>query len=705
MTDRNYELIELFEEFYRDYKREDIGELAGAFPKDKQSLYIDADALYRFDQSLLDDWRESPDEVQRAAERALANFDIPIDVDLSAATVRLTDRSTTLPGRSVTGLSSKDIGDYVSVTGQLGRVTGASPRITKAVWECQRCGGINERHATRTEVPDPHECSGCERQGPFALVGEKSEWVDQRKIKLEEPIEERSQARGESLPVYVESDLVNYAPGDSTLPDHAGERATILGTVKVDESKLSGRNGSPETDLWIDARAIAFASDDATDVDIESHRDAFEGEAERDDAIDRVAESLAPALQADGGDDLYTARRACAAWLFNAYRIDPSGAGSKRGDLHMCLIGDPGTGKSSLMSYLHDVLPKSEFRSGTGLSEVGLTAAAVQEEFAGTTEWTLQPGILPRADGGHCLIDEIDGVVDGDTKAIHDALEGDQMVKTDKAGIKADLPTRTALLAGGNPVYTRFNRHEPIPEQIDLDPALFDRMDLVFALQDEVDEERDAKKADHALDSYDELSRAEVAERNGKSVDTEGVASPPVPADVLRAWIAYARQNVFPTLTPEAKDDLKEFYVEVRDLNDGYESEGDSAVPATMRTLEAGIRTAISFARLRLSETVEAQDVDAAVSLSRDVVGLNFDPETGEFDRDKHTATPTTQGERMDTVWELIDDDGPLTMQEIRTRSADQYGIDPDKAESAVSKLSNRGEVYEPPGAEGYEAA
>jgi len=365
--------------------------------------------------------------------------------------------------------------------------------------------------------------------------------------------------------------------------------------------------------------------------------------------------------------------------------------------LHMCLIGDPGTGKSSLMSYLDHVAPKSEFRSGTGLSEVGLTAAAVREEFAGTTEWTLQPGILPRADGGHCIIDEIDGVVDENTKAIHDALEGDQMVKTDKAGIKADLPTRTALLVGGNPVYTRFNQYEPIPQQIDIDAALFDRMDLVFSLKDDVDAERDASKAEHALEAYDDLSRAEVAEKQGHSVETGGVSEPEVPAATLRAWVAYARENVFPLLTDGAKEQLKEFYVDVRNLNDGHQSsDEDDPVPATMRTLEAGVRLSVALARLRLSETVETEDVDRAIDLTREVVGLNFDPKSGQFDADKHSSKPKSQKERREAVMETVDGaDGPIPMKQIRAR-ADGEGIDPDDSTHDVEHFMGGGAMYEP---------
>jgi len=692
------QILDDFEEFYRNYYENAIAELAQGYPSDQKSLYVEAADVLDYDPDLLYDWRESPGQIQSYAEEALRQHDLPASVDLANAHVRLTDSEGILETHAVTDVASDDIGDYVAISGQLSRITGKKPRLATAVYECQRCGTTTEIPQGRNEVQEVHECQGCERQGPFTLATERSEWVDQRKIKLEEPIEDRTQPRGEDIPVYIEDDLCEYGPGATTLPDHAGEKATILGVVRVDESTLNGRNADPESDHWIDARAIVFDVDAEEDIDVDAHRETFEDLATGDDAVERVAESLAPALHADEGDDLYTVRRACAAWLFNAYRIDPDGAGSKRGDLHMCLIGDPGVGKSTLMGYLNDVLPKSEYRTGTGLSEVGLTAAAVQEEFAGKSEWTLQPGILPRADGGHCIIDEIDGVIDEKTKAIHDALEGEQMVKADKAGIQADLPSRCALLVGGNPTHTRFDSNEPITEQIDLDPALFDRMDLVFAMEDIVDEDHDRTKAHHALGAWDELAEAQTGEKDVEDAET---TNPPVPKETLRAWVKYARDNVFPTLTTEAKDHLEDFYVEVRDLNDGHDG-NEGAVPATMRTLEGSIRLAIAFARLRLSETVEIQDAKRAIDLTKEVVGLRFDPETGEFDVQRVTSgEPKSQQVRRKQLPRIIDrlaGDEPAQPDEVVETATEELRTDADTIEDDLEHLKQKNVIYEPDG-------
>jgi len=654
-------LTEQFLQFYRDYYREEIGTLAQRWPQEQRSLYIEYSDLFRFERDIAEDYLDDPDQMQQYAEEALHLFDLPADVDLSSgsgANVRLTDREGMLDTISIADLGSDHIGEFVAITGQIEKVTKVTPDLERAHWVCQRCMTATPIDQGHTSVQEPHECAGCERQGPFELDVDQSDWSDRRKLKFGELPAERTTSRGQHRTVYVAGDLCHYG-GENGLADRAGEQATILATVNVDTDSLTGQNATTESDIWLDAHSVVFEDDDLHDVDIDAHREEFESFAAEDNAPDLCARSIAPELLAEGDDEMEAVMDASVAWLFNGYRVDPEGKGTFRGDLHFALIGDPGKGKSTLLAALNDIAPKSVFRSGTGLSKVGLTAAAVQEEFAGTSEWTLEPGVLPRANGGHCIIDEVDDVVDEKTKAIHDALEGEQMVKVDKAGIEADLPSRTALFASGNPTDGRFDRYEPIAEQIDLDPALISRMDILLSVQDIPDPDHDADVADHMLDTFDELSRAEIAERGGQVEQVEeSTAEGPVPKEVLRAWVAYARENVFPVLTQPAKEKLKEFYVEVRDLNGGHsEDDGDDPIPATPRTLEAGIRLAVAFARVDLSETVEVEHAERAIDLSRQVVGMNYDPESGKFDAGRvDTGKPKSQENRRKALKALIKD-------------------------------------------------
>jgi len=707
LKQRDQNLTQRFDDFYRTYYREEIGKLAQTLsdPDTPKSLFIEYGDLFSFDREIAEDYLDKPDEMRAYAEEALSLFDLPVDVDLSEANVRIRDTQDRFDDESeisISDLTHDHIGDLVAISGQIDKVTKVNPNLLEAHWECQRCGTPSKVPQGHTEVQEPHECQGCERQGPFSLVPEQSDWVDRRKLKLGELPSERTTSRGQHRPVYVEGDLCHYG-GENGLADRAGDQATVYATVRVDEDQLTGQNAKTEADIWLEAHAVTF-DDDGHGVEVEEHKEEFKEFAARENAIDLCAESIAPELLAKGDEEMETVMDAAVAWLFNGYRIDPDGLGTYRGDLHMAIIGDPGLGKSTLLSNLDDLAPKSVFRSGTGLSKVGLTAAAVQEEFAGNTEWTLEPGVLPRANGGHCIIDEVDDVVDEKTKAIHDALEGEQTVKVDKAGIEADLPSRAALLASGNPKHGRFDKYESIAEQVDLDPALISRMDVLLSIQDIPDPEHDKEVAEHKLNTWDESSRAELAERGVEVQQKEVSASEgPVPKDTLRAWVAYARENVFPVLTDPAKEKLREFYLETRDLNDSYEKEDseDDAIPATPRALEAGIRLSTAYARVHLSKTVEEYHVERAISVSREVIGMHFDPDSGDFDAGRtDTGVAKSQRERVNKILTIISDlesdyDNGVPFDEAVERLVDA-GVSKKKAKKEIENQRKKGELYEP---------
>lgn len=688
-------VTEKFEQFYRDYCHEDIGKLAQEYD-DKRSLFIEYDDLYRFDRDLVDDWMNHPDKMREYAEEALRVYDLPVDVGFENAHVRLTDNRDAAESVTVPSITSKDIGDYVAVRGKLSRVTEVNHRLDNAAFECQRCGSLNYIPQPRMSTDEPHDCQGCEREGPFKINTAKSEWLDQRKLKVEELPGERPDSNAESVTVFVDDDLCHHG-GPNGLPDRNGQDVVVLGQYNVNEDELTGRNANNEAGGWIEAHAIAFLSQDHEDVDVEAHKDEFVELANDPDCIEKQKQSLVPGMHAD--EDLDRIFEASVAWLFNAYRVEPDeGSGTFRGDLHMGIIGAPGRGKSTLGSALDEIAPKSEFRSGTGLSKVGLTAATVQEEFAGQTEWSLSPGILPRSNGGHCIIDEVDDVIDENTKALHDALEGEQMVKVDKADISANLPTRTALLAMGNPRDGTFDRFEPLKDQIDLDDALVDRLDLLFTLDADLDLETHREVADHVVDSFDELSQQQAYENGADVEPTEpDTTEREVSADTLRAMVVYARENVFPTLTDQTKQMLKEFYVSVQDLNDNEED----PTPATPRRLEAGIRLSVAFARAELSETVEPRHAERAISLSKHVIGHNYDPESGKFDSARTgKGTPKSQKERMNGVLEVIREmqevDNNPHIDEIVEECESELGLSANLVEDTVVKLAEKGELYQP---------
>jgi len=663
-------------EFLREYHHDDLATLA----RDKgDRLWISYCDLRNYDMALADDLCEHPQYLLWHIGLAIKEIDIPLAdaqsvlADVEVAIYDMPDHTHQTPGE----IRSDDGLRYVAIDGILERVTSTSDVPNTLVYECERCGAKIERiqdiHTSGSN--EPYECTGCERQGPFTVRHRESDWSDYAKLRVEAP-PDASESDSGVLTGYVLDDLIDRG-GPSGLLSRAGEPVTVYGILRRQQ-----KDGTGENDLLfdhvLDVRAIEFDRDDET-ISIADHRDDFETLADRPDAVDLFAESIAPQLHAT---DAWTAAMEFAvAYLFGAPRVDIPNGPTYRGDLHFLIMSDYGTGKSTFKGDIAAYSPKCINKSTTALSSgVGLTAAAVKDDF-GEGQWTIKPGLLVRASGGHLILDEIDKGPDELTK-MNDALEGEQLVDIEKAGKSVTYESRTALLAMGNPVDGRFDRHEPIADQLGIADSLISRFDGIITMQDSADTEMDHKIAETYGKSYTEAQQTQYGDRETlDQLDRE------VPIDTGQAWIEHARENVTPTLTYEQFETLEDWYAEeVRQLNGG----GDKPVPVTVRVLAATVKMAVAFARARLQDSVETPQIERAKKLAKRLVEQNWDGE--QFDASKHySSAPETQGDRREAVWQAIDS-GATTVAEV----AEETDLTTKQAQHDIDKLKQKGELYEP---------
>ncbi|APX97369.1 LAGLIDADG family homing endonuclease [Natronorubrum daqingense] len=359
---------------------------------------------------------------------------------------------------------------------------------------------------------------------------------------------------------------------------------------------------------------------------------------------------------------------------------------------------------SQMLGYIQNIAPRAVYTSGKGSSSAGLTAAAVRDDFGDGQQWTLEAGALVLADQGIAAVDELDKMRSEDRSAMHEALE-QQKISVSKAGINATLKSRCSLLGAANPKYGRFDHYEPISEQIDLEPALISRFDLIFTVTDQPDEEKDRNLAEHIITTNyaGELTtqREQMTSMDVSSEEIEEMTEqvdPEIDSELLRKYIAYSKQNCHPRMTEAAREAIRDFYVDLRSQG----TDEDAAVPVTARKLEALVRLSEASARVRLSDTVEETDATRVIEIVRSCLqDIGVDPETGEFDADiVEAGTSKSQRDRIKNLKQLIsdieeeyDDGAPV---DIVLERAEEVGMDHSKAEHEIEKLKQKGEVYEP---------
>ena len=256
-----------------------------------------------------------------------------------------------------------------------------------------------------------------------------------------------------------------------------------------------------------------------------------------------------------------------------------------------------------------------------------------------------------------------------------------------KAGITATLNARTTVIAAANPKYGRFNRHKPLPEQLDLPPTLLSRFDLIFLLLDEPDEKIDSEIAQHILKV-----------RKGES---EAV-TPKVPYDLLKKYIAYARKNIHPVLTKEAMEELERYYVKMRKrIGGGSDTEGVRPIPITARQLEALIRLSEAHARMRLSEIVTRYDAREAIKIMEETLKKIAIDEEGIMDISiLEVGKSSKKINKIDRLLEIIEKLQDSTEYGAPAddilQEASKAGISKQEARKLIEELIANSRIYEP---------
>ncbi|KAJ5220167.1 Nucleic acid-binding OB-fold [Penicillium chermesinum] len=524
----------------------------------------------------------------------------------------------------------------VRVSGVVTRRTGVFPQLKYVMFLCQKCGitlgPFQQESSAEVKISF---CQNCQSRGPFQINSEKTLYRNYQKLTLQEsPGSVPAGRLPRQREVILLADLIDTAkPGDEI---------EITGIYRNSyDAQLNNKNGFPVFATIIEANHVVKSHDQMAGFNLTEEDEREIRALSRDpDIVDKIVRSMAPSIYGH-----YDVKTAVALSLFGGVSKEAQGKMSIRGDINVLLLGDPGTAKSQVLKYVEKTAHRAVFATGQGASAVGLTASVRRDPL--TSEWTLEGGALVLADRGTCLIDEFDKMNDQDRTSIHEAME-QQTISISKAGIVTTLKARCAVVAAANPTGGRYNATKPFSQNVELTEPILSRFDILCVVRDLVEPSEDERLANFVIESHHrsnppkplrnnagELVNAdgERIDEEGFRIDAQGRRLPPTPEEVarraaeqkkedeekegeipqelLRKYILYARERCYPKLYQIDQDKIARLFADMR-----RESLATGAYPITVRHLEAIMRIAEAFCKMRLSEYCSAQDIDRAIAVT-----------------------------------------------------------------------------------------
>ena len=173
-----------------------------------------------------------------------------------------------------------------------------------------------------------------------------------------------------------------------------------------------------------------------------------------------------------------------------------------------------------------------------------------------------------------------------------------------------------------------------------------------------------------------------------------------IPREIFRKYVAYAKQKAQPVLTTEAVDEIKKFYVELRNAPVSVEGVV-KPIPISARQLDALIRLSEASAKARLSKKVKKEDAKIAIELMKYyLMQVGYDQETKTFDIDRiATGISTSQRGRIILVREALSRlesrmGKLIPVEELQKELAEK--ISKEDIEEGIQKLKQTGDIFEP---------
>lgn len=583
-------------------------------------------------------------------------------------------------------IKSQSIDKLKSVKGTVVRVSSSKPVLVKIGVRCGKCSTLWMISCRDGAPQPPQSCakSDCASQ-EFSIAREHAMTADWQRIRLQEIADTSTQGR---IPIAKDVEVIGHEV-DRCVP---GDIVTVVGVIRavsmsenrgqgnrgVGRSGLalpkSGRGGkargkqgdgdttplspgekakAPIYDTYVEANSVqssrASSGTDARNGVMDANSDfnmlsvnelygVLQIANHPASAFAIIVASLCPKIY---GHELVKAGLVLSLFGGSKHHDENSDDMSLRSDVHVLIVGDPGLGKSQMLTAVNKLSPRGVYVCGSYASTAGLTVAIHKEQ--GSSDYSLEAGALVLANNGIACIDELDKMHD-DLDALLEAME-QQQISIAKAGIVCSLPAKATIMAAANPRNGHYDKNKTIAENLNMSSAILSRFDLIFVLLDKPDAAKDEKISEHIFAQHSVNGPGKASNpfkqntgpfqptmapsstqqgRHGSSLSDVPAPSSlfeklrslsgmePVRHTLLNRYISYAKRFVHPVLSAPAKLVLQDFYLSLRRSHNSQDG-----TPVTTRQLESLIRLAEARARVELRTEVTESDARDVIEIMR----------------------------------------------------------------------------------------
>lgn len=637
-----------------------------------------------------------------------------------------------------TGMAYK----FLTVKGHVVKARPKRLRTVTADFYCPKCGTNTTHSFTSGQYSIPTKCGNsgnkC-RAKNFILQRHTARYINVQELRLQESQEESTTQAGRT-PRQMEVHLTHELVG-SCRPGDIVKVAAIV--QAVNSAVAAGRAGkrAQETStytLYLQAHSVTTMSESRENQPEQGKNHQEQQQLQQQGSIVYTQQQLQQIIQLCHADHRYFGMTERMAFPFDLLvrSLCPSiighemvkagillcllggtppteatsmGGTSIRSNSHLLICGDPGMGKSQMLLAATQVAARNVYVGGNTASTTGLTVSMTKEAGG---EAGIEAGALVLADQGICCIDEFDKMAKTHQDGLLEAME-QQQISIAKAGVVASLPARCSVIAAANPKHGSYNLDQTVAENLNMATPILSRFDLVFILRDRADKEQDRLVASNIMNLHrgaNQSDRPNVKGTDGKGSTNipqsdnsrmglkdrlEWVAQfqkQPLPAELVRDYISYAREYCKPVLTKDAGEVLKDYFMNLRYPADG--ASRHDTVPITTRQLEALIRLSQARAKACLREYVIREDaLDVVELMSRSVDEIHKN-EMGIVDRSRGGAGGISNRKLkkafMNEIYRIVGAGNECSLDDLR-RIAGKLNLPLHNFSTMVDNLRNEG--------------